>query len=90
MNNLQLISATLQYGLADTVLFKEIVRAKYIAVFESIFPILMKEDDKNLFNACLDFYNSCRIEQMKVNNLKEQLEIENATKEVKGFNQVKL
>ena len=83
--NIQILSSNFQFGSADIDLAKEIILDKYLDIFASVYPILLKEKDCNLYQSCIDLYNKWRVEKQTKDNQKKQEELQLAAQEVKSF-----
>ena len=83
--NIQILSSNFEFGTADINLAKEIIIDKYLDIFESIYPILLKEKSRNLYQSCIDLYNNWRIEKKTIDNQKKKEELQLAAQEIKTF-----
>ncbi len=83
--NVQLMSTNFLLGTADEELAKGLIFDKYLCIFEAMFPVLMIEQDKSLYQPCVDLYNKWRLEKKTMENKHNTEQLKEAEKQIKPF-----
>lgn len=85
--SLQSIALSLEKGIADYEFFTGVFRDKYTDIFETIFPVLMQENDKSIYKSSISLFEQLRIEKEDEKNKQDRKEIDSvkATMDKEAF-----